>query len=69
MDDFKYDVFKGTPDKNPLWLGDINGLARATDLMNRMAARLPGDYFVSKAATTEVVVVRSHLSEISSPTQ
>jgi hypothetical protein len=69
MDDSKYDVFKGTPDNNPLWLGNINGLERATELMNRMAARLPGDYFVSKAASAKVVAVNVQLSRISPPTQ
>jgi hypothetical protein len=63
MDEFKYDVFKGTPKKNPLWLGSVNGLDRATELMKRMAARLPGDYFVSSGITTEVVAVSKQENE------
>ena len=55
MDEFKYEVFKGIPKKNPFWLGSVSGLERATELMNRMADRLPGDYFVSRAITAEVV--------------
>jgi hypothetical protein len=50
-----YDVFKGHPQKKPLWLGTVNGLPRAIDLMDRMAARLSGDYFVCNAATHEVL--------------
>jgi hypothetical protein len=50
-----YDVFKGTPQKKSLWLGTVNGLGRAIDQMNRMFARLPGDYFVSDSATHEVL--------------
>ena len=50
-----YDVFKGIPEKKPLWLGTVTGLRRAIDLMNRTAARLPFDYFVCSAATHEVV--------------
>jgi hypothetical protein len=57
MDQFEYDVFKGTPKKNPLWLGSVKGWERAVELTNRMAARLPGDYFVSSAVTREVVMV------------
>lgn len=57
MDKFKYDVFKGIPKKNPLWLGSVNGLERAAELMKRMAISLPGDYFVSDAVTSEVVAV------------
>ena len=59
MDEFKYDVFKGIPKKNPLWLGSVNGLERAAELMKRMATSLPGDYFVSSAVTSEVVAVSS----------
>jgi hypothetical protein len=55
MMEFKYDVFKGVPKKNPLWLGSINGLERAMEQMNGMADRLPGDYFVSSATNAEVV--------------
>ena len=50
-----YDVFKGTPQNKPLWLGTVNRLERAIDQMNRMFARLPGDYFVSNSATHEVL--------------
>jgi hypothetical protein len=50
-----YDVFKGSPEKKPLWLGTVTGLQRAIDQMNRIAARMPCDYFVCSAATHEVV--------------
>jgi hypothetical protein len=52
-----YDVFKGKPNNTRLWLGSIAGLERATGLMNRMAASLPGDYFVVDAATGELVAL------------
>lgn len=56
MAEFEFDVFKGRPGKNPLWLGRVNGLPRATELMNKMAARLPDEYFVSSASSKEIVV-------------
>lgn len=55
MDTTAYDVFKGRPENKPLWLGEVSGLQRAIDQMNRMAARLPGDYFVFNPLTNEVV--------------
>jgi hypothetical protein len=55
MDQTAYDVFKGTRKKTPLWLGSMTGFQRAVDQMNRMAARLPGDYFVIDSVTNEVV--------------
>ena len=54
-DNNTYDVFKGIPEKKPLWLGTVNRLERAIDQMDRMFARLPGDYFVSNSATHEVL--------------
>jgi hypothetical protein len=50
-----YDVFKGNHQKKPLWLGTVEGRTRAIDLMNRMAARLPGDYFVWNTITQQLV--------------
>lgn len=41
-----YEVFKGVPQENPMRLGTVQGHQRATDLMYRMYARSPGDYFV-----------------------
>jgi hypothetical protein len=52
-----FDVFKGVPKRSPLWLGNVGGLQKAIDLMNSMAKRLPGDYFVSDAATHEVLAL------------
>ena len=54
-DNSTYDVFKGNPEKKPLWLGTVKGRMRAVDLMNGMAARLPGDYFVRNTITQEIV--------------
>ena len=54
-DNITYDVFKRNPQKKPFWLGSVKGWTRAVDLMNRMAARLPGDYFVWNPITQELV--------------
>lgn len=54
-DNNSYDVFKGIPSRNPLWLGTVKGRTRALDLVNRMAVRLPGDYFVWNTMTQEIV--------------
>jgi hypothetical protein len=52
-----FDVFKGSPKRDRLWLGNVEGLQRAIDLMNSMAGRLPGDYFMCNAATQELVAL------------
>ncbi|MGH7936856.1 MAG: hypothetical protein ACREF8_07585, partial [Chthoniobacterales bacterium] len=54
MDEFG--VFKGTPQMQPFQLGVVSDLTRATELMNRMASRIPGNYFVRHMITREVLV-------------
>jgi hypothetical protein len=62
-DNNTYDIFKGSPQKKPFWLGTVNGRTRVLDLMNWMAARLPGDYFVRNTITEELVTeVRAEAS-------
>ena len=55
MDEFG--VFKGTPQMQPFQLGVVPDLKRATELMNRMAERIPGNYFVRHMITREVVLM------------
>jgi hypothetical protein len=54
-DNNTYDIFKGNPQEKPFWLGTVNGRTRALDLMNWMAARLPGNYFVWNAITQDLI--------------
>jgi hypothetical protein len=50
-----FDIFRGTPEMRPTWLGSVTGMDRAMDLANRLAFRTPGDYFVFDPTTSEVV--------------
>jgi hypothetical protein len=51
-----YDIFKGKPDATELWLeSSLTDLQRATEQMNYIAARTPGDYFIVEPATGKVV--------------
>ena len=52
--DGEYEVFKGLPGGRAIRLGAVRGWERATELMYRMYARLPGDYFVLNVITQEV---------------
>ena len=46
MRDTAYDLFKGTPQENALWLETLEGLRPAIDRMNRLALTKPDDYFL-----------------------
>lgn len=41
-----YDIFAGDPATNPLWLAAVSGLTTAVSVMNCMAAKQRGRYFV-----------------------
>jgi len=41
-----YDIFAGDLAKKPLWLIAISGLSNAVAVMNRLAVKQPGRYFV-----------------------
>ena len=46
MRDGTYDLFKGSSQEDALWLGTVDGLQAATDLMRCLALTAPGDYFL-----------------------
>jgi hypothetical protein len=41
-----YDVFRGHPNKEALWIEAVDGLGAANDRMKEHAQRIPGSYFV-----------------------
>src|SRR5215469_7568178 len=57
MNDEEYVVFKGKSHERPLRLGTVRRRERAIDLMYRMYARMPGDYFIRYSDTNEIVAV------------
>jgi len=59
----QYGVFRGTPRMQPFQLGVVSDLKRATDLMYRMAERIPGDYFIRHMVTGEILVSVRHTEE------
>jgi hypothetical protein len=69
MNTNSYEVFKAVDKSTPIRLGSVNHLTAAIDMMNRMAARIPGAYFVLDSSTREVVAsvpsgpVRSEINE------
>lgn len=41
-----YDIFAGDLATRPLWLVAVSGLSNAVAVMNRLATKRPGSYFV-----------------------
>jgi hypothetical protein len=50
-----YDIFCGRRDKNPLWVGSVEGLGAAYERMKEIAAKTHGPYFVFCSRTNKVV--------------
>jgi hypothetical protein len=59
----EYGIFRGTPQMQPFQLGLVSDLKRATDLMHRMAERIPGSYFVRHMVTREILASVHHTEE------
>jgi|SRR5689334_5978606 len=55
MESREFEVFKGNPESKPFRLGAVRGSQRAVELMYRMYARLPGNYFVRDLASRQIV--------------
>ena len=61
----RFAIFRGLPKMMPFQLGVTADLARAVDLMTRMNARIPGDYFIRDLVTQDIVnEVRATSAEI-----
>jgi hypothetical protein len=41
-----FDIFKGTSDKDAIWVEAVQGLAKACQRMEEIAENFPGEYFV-----------------------
>ena len=41
-----FDIFKGFSDKNAMWVERVSGLAAAQERMGKIAAEVPGPYFI-----------------------
>jgi len=42
----RFDIFSGQIDKNALWIETVEGLSRARERMEQIAAEKPGQYFI-----------------------
>jgi hypothetical protein len=50
-----FDIFSGFPKDNPRWLEAIIGLSNARERMEQIAAKKPGQYFISSIGTRSPV--------------
>src|SRR5580658_2755269 len=56
INDVWYDILKGKPDGTRLWVESLlTNVQRATEQMNRIAARVPDNYFIVDPAAGKVV--------------
>jgi hypothetical protein len=51
----RYEVYKEYANASPIRLGSLGKPHLAIEIMNRMAARMPGKYFVIDTLTAEVI--------------
>jgi hypothetical protein len=51
----EYDIFSGTENKNPLWIGCVTGYEAARARVQALSAEKPDSYFVFCTITNRVV--------------
>jgi len=51
----KFDIFSGDRDKDAQWIEAVEGLAKANERMQQLAAQRPGKYFIFYTGTHTVV--------------
>lgn len=52
----KFNVFSGQPNKKPVWIESVDGLAEALDRIEAIAAVKPGRYFLYSSADSAIVL-------------
>ena len=50
-----FDIFRGNPDQNAVWLEPVMGLLNARQRMEQIAAEKPGRYFILSVQSHSVV--------------
>lgn len=51
----KFDIFRGIPDRDAVWVCTVQGLASAKERIDGLAAEKPASYFIFFAPTREIV--------------
>jgi hypothetical protein len=54
MDEPSFDIFRGTSDKDALWLEAVSGLSKARQRVGEIAAAKPGQYFVCGSSSHSI---------------
>lgn len=50
-----FDIFKGTTDKDAVWVEAVEGLASAQERMEQLATVAPGQYFLFAQRTHSIL--------------
>jgi hypothetical protein len=55
MPESTFDIFKGTTDKDAIWMEAVEGLALARERMKQLAKATPGQYFLFAQRTHSIL--------------
>jgi hypothetical protein len=50
-----FDIFSGASDKDALWVEAVEGLSKARERMEQIAAEKPGPYFLFSGASHSIL--------------
>jgi len=55
VEELTFDIFRGDPAHNPIWLEPVKGLSIARQQMEQIAAKKPGRYFLFSVQSRSVL--------------
>jgi hypothetical protein len=59
-----FDIFSGTSDRDAVWLECVDGLSQARQRLERIAAAIPGAYFLYDPASRSVIAKSSTTKQL-----
>jgi hypothetical protein len=66
MDEPTFDIFRGSDEKNGVWVESVAGLSQARRRMVEIAITYPGEYFVSNSSS-HCILARVDIVKVSPP--
>jgi len=64
MSEPTFDIFSGTSDRDAVWLECVDGLSEARQRLERIAAVIPGAYFLYDSASRSVIAKSSTTKQL-----
>ena len=56
MKEATFDIFSGESDKDAVWIDSVDGLSKAREHLEEIAAKKPGKYFLFSSSSSSILL-------------